>query len=49
MTRPAGATIPRYWSPWRWTQGAQRRWVFQTLVWAFEGDILPAVLYYGGA
>ena len=38
MTRPAGARIPRYWSPWRWTQGARSRWAFQTLCWAVDID-----------
>lgn len=49
MSRPAGASIPRYWSPWRWAPAAQRRWIFQTLAWSFDETILPAVLTYGGA
>lgn len=29
MTRPPGAAIPRYWSPWRWAPAARRRWAIQ--------------------
>lgn len=36
MTRPAGATIPRYFSPWRWAPAARKRWALQSLLWAFD-------------
>lgn len=49
MTRPAGATIPRYWSPWRWAPAARTRWAWQGIVWAFPERVLPAALTYQGA